>query len=128
MSRLKTVLGGEIPLIIWSYGIGIILTPTWGWPEALINLPREIWGGVFIATAVLGYASLYFSLTKLWRAFLLVDVFLFSVSAICSWGEWDRFFLYLCLCYCCIARFLEMNSSGIPKIMEVSQRGVRKAR
>jgi hypothetical protein len=122
--KIRTVLGGEIPLIIWSYGLGIILQPDWQWAAFAPALPvnREVWGCIFIATGLLGYVSLYVAKTKLWRIFLLIGIFLFGSSAAHSWGDWSNFFIYLSLCYCCAARFLEINSSGIVK------RGVGKQR
>lgn len=121
--KLRTVLGGEIPLIVWSYGLGIILNPDWKWslaPTLLVN--RIVWGCIFIATGLLGYVALYCGKTKTWRLFLLIGIFLFGSSAAHSWGEWSNFFIYISLCYCCAARFLEINSSGIIK------RGVGKRR
>src|ERR687886_503494 len=112
--KLRTVLGGEIPLLVWTYGLGTIIQSDWHW-EAHSGLPinRHVWGFVFIFVGLLGYISLYLGKSKLWRLFLLIGIFLFISSAGYSWGRWSEFFIYICLSYCCGARFLELNSSGI---------------
>jgi hypothetical protein len=124
LKRLKTVLGGEIPLILWSYGLGVLLKPDWKWSRfsPLFPVDREIWGTMFFLAGLFGYVALYLLNIKLWRCFLLIGVFLFISSAVYNWGDWSDFFIYLSLGYCCVARFLEINSSGFVK------RGIGKSR